>query len=593
MKGSPNSDDMGVDFAIIGGGLTATAMLCQLVGRLRQGSKPGGAGLSGMRIQVFEKQDRLGPGFPHNDRFVLPFHITNMCASDMGVIDGKPGDFQDWVTENFDRLQSRYTWFQEAPAPPGGRVDPCNHYPRAIMGVYLETRFQEAVDSARGLGVGVELFPMTEVVGLTEDSGKVNLGLKDLESESRFSRMVDRVLLATGHWFEKTGRDGYFTSPWPAQKLLKSIPDGERIAVIGTSLSAIETLLTLTSDGEFTRSVNGELLYALPRHSRRICLYSRGGLLPKVRGRMGRYQNRFLNRENIGRLLSEKGGNLALHDVFRLLNSELEEAYGRAIDWDGVVKPTGKPADLLAKYIDEAVSGDGAEGEVIWQTVINQCLDLAREIYLNLRPGERHRFDRDYTAVFFTHVATQPRVNAEKLLALVKAGIVDVVRLGSGYRFVRDEVTGCYEFIYTDLHGRSRRDAYRYVVNARGQERSLETDPSDLAKSLIRSGIVQIEKFSPPDPNALSKCVVPPGSEGSRHAIKTGGIRIDPKTHRIMKQGPGKRVAESGVIYAAGAMTRSQIINASMVRSIVEGTARIADTIVNDLVRSSNGRTGA
>jgi len=106
---------------------------------------------------------------------------------------------------------------------------------------------------------------------------------------------------------------------------------------------------------------------------------------------------------------------------------------------------------------------------------------------------------KNYTSVFFAHAATQPAVNAEKLLALMKAGIVAVYKLGEDYRLVRDEAKECYEFIYRDNRGSLKRDAYSYVVNARGQEKSLETNPSALAKNLLKSGTVQIEEIQPAD----------------------------------------------------------------------------------------------
>jgi len=99
---------MQFNFAIIGGGLTATAMLCRLVQRVRKKAQQGRLDPARIRIQLYEKQDNFGPGFPHSDRFVLPFHLTNMCASDMDILDGAPGDFQDWVTQNSERLQSSF-----------------------------------------------------------------------------------------------------------------------------------------------------------------------------------------------------------------------------------------------------------------------------------------------------------------------------------------------------------------------------------------------------------------------------------------------------------------------------------------------------
>ena len=577
---------MRFNFAIIGGGLTATAMLSQFVERVQQKAEKKQLDPSTIRIEIFEKQDIFGPGFPHSDRFALPFHITNMCASDMGILQGKPGDFQQWVTNNSADLQQRFSWFRVASSGPDGAGEECNHYPRAIMGEYLKTRFQEATQLAQDMGLAIRLYPASEVVDLRLNGGKICLIIKDLLSEIDFSSDADRVLLATGHWVGKNDQDGYFTSPWPAEKLLRKIPKGAKVAVIGTSLSAIETLLTLTSEGKYIRSQTGELVYEPPENSRKFFLYSRRGLLPKVRGKIGNYRNKFLNRENLDRLLSGNRGNLKLDAVFNLLNSELEVAYGQTIDWEEIVNPTGKPADLLQGYLDDAINGDGPHGELIWQTVLHQSFDMVRDVYLNLTIEDRKHFDKNYTSVFFSHAATQPTINAEKVLALMKAGIVEVYKLGENYRLVRDEVKDCYEFIYRDDRGNLKRNAYRYVVNARGQEKSMATNPSTLARNLLKSGTVQIEEIRPVDQSTLSSRVAAPELEPAVDTYKTGSIWIDPETHHIMQIGPEKKATKSNAIYAVGAMTRGQIIDASMVRGIAQATSRIADDLVNYLIRS-------
>jgi uncharacterized NAD(P)/FAD-binding protein YdhS len=575
--------------AIIGGGLTATSMLCQFVDKVREKAQKNVLDPSNIKIQIYEMQDIFGPGFPHNERFALPCHITNMCASDMGILDRKPGDFQDWVTSNADNLRERFSWFRNATHKADFLGDQYLHYPRAVMGAYLEARFQEAVDCAQKVGLAVSLYPNCEVVDLRPKAGKIYLKIKNLLSDRHFSSDADRVLLATGHWFEKNNENHYFSSPWPADQLHRSIPKGEKVAIIGTSLSAIETLLTLTSEGEFTRSRTGEMVYTPPESSRTLFLYSRRGLLPKVTGKMGHYKNKYLNRANVDRLLSENPGTLALNAIFKLLNLELEEAYGLKIDWEEVVNPTAKPVDLLQRYLEDAVYGDGPNGELIWQTILHQSFDRIREIYLNLTIEDRKRFDENYTSVFFTYAATQPLINAEKLLALMKAGIVDVVKLGENYRLKKSEVRDCYEFIYSDNRGNFKKDAYRYVVNARGQEKSLETNPSILAKNLIKSGTVQIEEIRPIYQKNQSRGDSALASKDSSEAYKTGSIWIDPDTQQIMKMGPGNKVTKNNAIYAVGAMTRGQIINASMVRGIAKVTSRIADELVNHLIRRSKG----
>ena len=397
-------------------------MLTQLIAMLKTKAANNLLDFSLMTVQVFHKGDIFGPGFPHSDRFACPFHITNMCASEMGIIDGNPRDFQDWVSDNFNQLKERFNWFREWCSMTDDEKGGCRHYPRAIMGEYLKDRFQNAVRSGREIGLEIHLYPRSEVVDLRQNGDTIQLSINDLDSETVFSRDADRVLLATGHWNEKNDRDGYFTSPWPAKKLLGSIPKGERVAIIGTSLSAIETVLTLTSEGEFVRSRTGELAYKPPENPRTFVLYSRRGLLPKVRGKMGKRENKFMHREEIVRLLSENGENLTLDVIFNLLNSDLEDAYGHKINWEEIVNPSDKPADLLRRYLDEAINGDGPDKELIWQTVLHQTFDLVGDVYVNLTFEERKRFDGKYSSVFFTHAAVQPSVNAEKLLALMKTG---------------------------------------------------------------------------------------------------------------------------------------------------------------------------
>ena len=121
---------MRFNFAIIGGGLTATAMLCQFVNRVRDKAAKGQLDPSKIGIQIYEKKDIFGPGFPHSGKFALPFHITNMCASDMGILDHNPGDFQEWVFNNSDHLQKQISYFRDSSYEPKASLPDCNHYPR-------------------------------------------------------------------------------------------------------------------------------------------------------------------------------------------------------------------------------------------------------------------------------------------------------------------------------------------------------------------------------------------------------------------------------------------------------------------------------
>jgi uncharacterized NAD(P)/FAD-binding protein YdhS len=580
-----SSRKMNFNFAIIGGGLTATCMLYQFVNRVHKKRHLNPFDYTKIGVHVFEKHNTFGPGFPYCDMYVMPFHLTNMCAKDMGILFDYPRDFQDWVENYRLEIHDRIPYLDASFSSPDVGQDPCVHYPRAVMGEYLTTRFQEAVQLAQDLGLKVSLHPNTEVIDVDVMDGRIRIDATDLLSGQSFRSDADRVLLATGHWFEESEQDRYFSSPWPAEHLLRNIPEGEEVAVIGTSLSAIETVLTLSSDGQFVRDDSAGFEFIPSKNPRRFALYSRRGLLPKVRGKMGLYRNTYLTLENVRNLRAQNNGFLPLETVFHLLNSDLEAAYGRPMKWDRILNPTANPEELLRQYLMDAKNGDGPDGELIWQTVLHQSFNMAREFYLSLTPQDKERFDKTYTSLFFNHAATQPAINAEKLLALMQAGFVKVFKLGDNYRFFKNDTTGCYEFIYPGIRGQTQRGAYRYVVNARGQERSMQTNPSALARNLLSSGTVQTEKFQHGgDRGVLEKRTADIQGAGY-HTQTTGSILIDPETHRVMRREPDGTVSASNAIYAVGAMTRGQILDASMAQGIAQSTARIAHDLVDYLSR--------
>ncbi len=240
-------------FAIIGGGFTAVSMLCQLVDKLERMGEEGPALGARLGIDLFEKHGVVGPGLPHNGACVLPFHITNMCAKDMTVRISRPDDFQRWVCQNIAVLNQDFCEQNiELPAT-DIEADRCSHYPRKVMGEYLKSQFDETVSRAKELGISLHTRTNCEVLDLWPEDSFLYLTSRK-RMLTRTEGPFQGALLATGHWSESSQFDNYFASPWPASKLLAAIPPGAEVGVIGSSLSAIETALTLTSEGQFRRS---------------------------------------------------------------------------------------------------------------------------------------------------------------------------------------------------------------------------------------------------------------------------------------------------------------------------------------------------
>jgi uncharacterized NAD(P)/FAD-binding protein YdhS len=513
-------------FGVIGGGLTGTSMLCQLVPALRRAIRPGRLRRPSVEIVVIEKQRVFGPGFPHSAHNALPLHLINMCAQDMSILADRPQDFVDWVETERGSLSALYPEAFATPDHFGGR---CSYHPRVVMGRYLMARFDAAVGEARELGVGVRLLPGHEATDLEDGQHGVVLHVTDLASGHAFALRVDRALLATGHWRPAEPDGGRFLWPWPAARLLESIPAGESVAIIGTGLTAVDTALTLSSRGSFV--ADGALRYVPPADPVTMTLYSRNGMLPRVRGSSGGYQNRFFTRHEIDGLIARHPDGVPLQELFRLLDADLEAAYGHSIDWGDVLAPRAAPLDVLREYLRQARVGDGPDGELLWQTVFHQTLGMARDVYLHLTLADRVRFEHSFGRVFQACVSPMSITVAERLLALMEAGVVEVTRLG------HDPLP----------------QSYTYVVDARGQPLAFETDGSTLARNLLGRGTVQVEG--------------------------AGGLWIDPATFRVLQRAADGSVIPSQRVYAVGAMTRGQIIDTSSASASVLSTSRIVEEI--------------
>jgi uncharacterized NAD(P)/FAD-binding protein YdhS len=556
-------------FAIIGCGLTGTATFCRLTRILQEKAARPDFSFPRIRIAVVEKKGIFGPGFPYSEAFVMPCHMTNTCSEEMGIPIDDPRDFKEWAEAEYDRLARQCAAFPKADELKAG---PCTYYPRAVMGEYLRARFKEAVNAAQELGCDVLLHSRCEALDASEKGGKVRLLLRKLESEKTFYLEADRLLLATGHWFPEGEDTRFFPSPWPSRELLDRVPRGAKVAVLGSSLSAIDAVMTLTSEGVFYLDPSGELQYGGIYPMRQIALCSRSGILPKVRGKMGEYRNRFLTQMNLRALFEDRSEKPVLEELFRLLSLDLEAAYGHAVPWAEAIKPSLPALNILEQDLKTARHGDGPYGELLWQTVFHQSFSTAREVYLHLSDEEKMRFEKHYSTLFFAYAAPMPPLIAEKLLALMKSGIAQVIKLGEDYRILNSDAGKGYEIIYQGPHGERERGCYDYLVDGRGQSRSFTTNPSELARNLLRSGTVQVERLKTRPP-----CVPSETGETPREVnlSDSGGLWIDPETHQALRTKADGSTEKSQCIYAAGIMTRGQILDASTARGCILSAARV------------------
>ena len=265
---------------------------------------------------------------------------------------------------------------------------------------------------------------------------------------------------------------------------------------------------------------------------------------------------------------------LMLEDLFVLLDGDLTRAYGRPFSWKKITELQLTPEERLSAHILDARQGDGPQGEILWQTVLQQVFPMVRQLYLALSLKERMRFNTDFSTLFFSHAAPMPMINAEKILALMKSGIVAVRR--SAQRTLFNKEGRVFSFAFQDRDGKRKHATHDYVVDARGQGIDFRRNRQTLAENLLNSGTVEIEPFNP----KIAAADAVPLKERHRPSLPegegTGSVWIDPHTHRIRRTGFEGESGLSKTIYAVGAMTRGQIIDASMAHGIAVSTEIVA-----------------
>jgi uncharacterized NAD(P)/FAD-binding protein YdhS len=567
--------------AVIGCGLTGTSMIYQLISKVKKNMDRNTPVLEPIKIIVFEQTSNMGPGLPYGKSNLFSFHLSNMPARDMSIVADRPDDFINWFFKHKRTLEMHYP--ELIPYLSQENFNPSNNsfLPRMVMGEYLKSRLDEALKKAAAYGIQVVIQKERKVIDIKEKKENFIILSTDQKTQGIQESLAERVFLATGHWFSKSRQNGYFASPWPAQTLLANIPKCSKVAVLGTSLSAIDTALTLLSDGHFSRKSTGVLTYSPATDSRQVTFYSRNGLLPKVRGRIGPHQNHFFSISRLNSLMTQKHGSLRLEELFQLLNRELETAYNRSIDWKSIFNPAKNPLSILRQDIRMAHKGDNPNGDILWQTILFQAIPLMKQAYINLIPSHRHWFETDFKSVFMTHAAVIPLVNAEKILAFMESGVLKVKKLQDTYQWKPLLESNGFEFIYPDHAGEPMRDDCHFIVDARGQSPSYRSNPSDLAQNMLRSGLVQIETCTV-DENTTEQHHSP----GIQKTVETGGVWIDPQTCRVMKKSMAQGVSISKNLFAVGIMNRGQIINASMAQECAVSANLAAGYILNDIMKS-------
>ncbi len=473
-------------------------------------------------LTIFETQPTAGRGTPYRPGWNDPALLSNIASIEIPPLEET---LVEWLNL---QAPSRLAHLGINPDEIGDRI----FYPRLALGEYFHDQFQALLERARGQGIAVDVRIRCHVVDAVSEPDAMCLTVRARSGETSEVRF-DHVVLATGHqWPEDPQvRPGYFLSPWPATALAAIPPC--RVGIRGTSLSAIDAAVALAvTNGDFTEEGDGALTYVPAQGTEEfhMTMMSRKGLLPEADffAPLPYDPLAICTPKAMEALIAADG--LLLEPAFTLFKQELMAADPGYAAEIGLAE--AELEEFCERYFAARANTDpfcwaeanlaaaardyAAEHTVPWRYAILRMHEVLALIVPHLDAEEYRRFAKHFKPVFVDDYATVPHESIKRMLALHRAGKLDVVAIGDDYRIDSHRPEGG-----ASVSANGERYDFHVFIEATGQ-RPLQAKAFPFP-SLLEQGIVR--DAQPDAPPAASR-----------------GIAIDDRFHPVSDDIPADQL---------------------------------------------------
>lgn len=471
-------------------------------------------------ITLFEAYDEPGKGTPYHPDVNDPAMLSNIPSIELPAF---AETLVDWLRRQGDDRLLQLGIRRDA-------IDDREFYPRVVLGDYMQAQFDLMRRAAAEKGHEVMVLGRHKVVDIELQAAQIRLSVEG--PDGRQDAFYDHVVMATGHnWPETTEiRPGYFVSPWPATAL-KTVRN-ERVGILGTSLSSIDALMTVaTARGMFYADAAGDLQYQPAEGTEEFhaTMMSRKGVLPEADFYCPLpYETpKVCTNEAIDALIAT-GRHDLLDDVFELFRREIVTAdpdYAARIGLSQLTVETfaaayyadrikSDPFVWAARNLAEVEENRVKQYTVPWRYAILITHEIVARVIPHLNDEDLKRFHKYFKSIFIDDYATVPLTSIRRLLALSRAGKLEILKLGDDYRIETDE-SGAERgarVIVGDVE-------YRFgsFIDATGQETLSATDLP--FPTLVAQG--GVKESATPRTGALHTL------EDGPDMVRTGGIDVD------------------------------------------------------------------
>ncbi len=392
-------------------------------------------------ITIFESQDEAGKGTPYHQDWNDKSMLSNIASIEIPPV---TQTLVEWLSE---RSEMELAWLGIA----AGTIDERAFYPRVVLGEYFKAQLAALVELASKYGCELRVKSRHQVLDVEVTDADLRVSVRGSDGVV-CNLAFTHVVMATGHaWPKKTEiRPGYFLSPWPATAL-KTIGN-YHVGIRGASLTAIDALVALaTARGTFQRDMENELHYFTEPGTEgfHVTMMSRKGVIPEADFYYPiPYEPlQFYSEQAIERLVKNTPPAYLLDETFALFKQELEACdpeYAQKIRLAGLSLEVfyqsyfreREEADTFAwaqRNLAQARKNTQDTHTVPWRYAILRMQEPIARIVPHLLAEDYLRFGRYFKALFVDMYATVPHESIERLLALQRAGKLDVLKIGEDY----------------------------------------------------------------------------------------------------------------------------------------------------------------
>lgn len=571
--------------AIIGSGASAIFVLKHISDNLQR------LKASVHQVHIFEQGAVLGTGMPYSPSTTDRFNLCNISSAEIPALGQS---LVQWLATLDDASLAKHGISR-------GEIDDGETYSRIVMGEYFQSQYQRLVDALRHAGVSVMEHPNCLVEDVVDARELETVTIKLATGES-FE--VERLVIATGHAFRDDDEtaSGYFSSPWPMQKLLPKPGSVHNftIGTLGASLSAYDVVASLSNrHGQF--EAMGNKLVFHPNADAldfRIVLHSANGWLPHLQYEQEEPFRVIYRHTTRAQLLALRDANdaLLLNAYFdHVCRPALSQAFAKDNRQD-IVARLNEPQFTLTDFVklmtgeheyDEPFEGMRAEmpeaeysirrGKPIhWKEVLDDLMFTLNFHFEWLRAEDVLTYREVMVPFLMNVIAAMPLNSAKTLLALYDAGRLELVPGQVAIRQKLERET----IIEVDNDGQISRYSYQMFVDCTGQG-SVELDHFPFP-SLVESGAVveataslrnrgSIEAF---DEKLREKLV----DTGGQTKLRLGGIAIDGYFRIIGDHGqPNPRIFDIAFPHATGVRPYSYGLQACHTTAAI-----VVQTLISD-----------